>query len=205
MGKRRGSHAHVMKITQRSGAGPPCSRYNVAVFCPRPFQGFPLTAILPSVALQLLMCIPAISETSQTTLRFTTTPPELPVITRPLALEPIVVQPPPAALPAPHAFWDRRNRQLFAGILVFRALDYASTRNMQARGREEILLPDEVANNDQGFAALELAGTATSIALSYWMHRTGHHRLERWISIAHISVTGFGVVRNYSLESRHAR
>ena len=128
---------------------------------------------------------------------------ELPVTSRPLNAEPIVVQAPPAA-PATHAFWDTRNRLLFAGIGVFRALDYASTRNMQARGREEILLPDEVANNDQGFAALEAAATATSIALSYWMHRTGHHSLERWISIAHISVTGFGVVRNYSLESRHA-
>jgi hypothetical protein len=127
----------------------------------------------------------------------------MPVISRPFYAEPIVAQP-PAPVPAAHAFWDSRNRMLFAGIAVIRALDYASTRNMQARGREEVLLPAEVANNDQGFAALEAAGTATSIALSYWMHRTGHHTLERWISITHISVTGFGVVRNYTLRSGYA-
>ena len=84
-----------------------------------------------------------------------------------------------------------------------RALDYASTRNMQRRGREEILLPDDVVNNSAGFAALEAAGTAASIGLSYWMHRTRHHSLERWISIVHISITGFGAVRNYRLDSHH--
>lgn len=102
-----------------------------------------------------------------------------------------------------HAFWDRTNLLLFSGVAVFRGLDYASTRNMQARGREEILLPDDVVNNSAGFAALEAAGAATSVGLSYWMHHAGHHKLERWISIVHIGVTGFGVVRNYSLESKH--
>jgi len=102
-----------------------------------------------------------------------------------------------------HAFWDRTNLLLFSGVGVFRGLDYASTRNMQARGREEVLLPDDVVNNSAGFAAVEAAGTAASVGLSYWMHRTGHHKVERWVSIVHISVTGFGVVRNYSLKSKH--
>src|SRR6266487_2581597 len=104
-----------------------------------------------------------------------------------------------AALPdAPaqqHRFWDRTNILLFSGVAVFRGLDYASTRNFQARGREEVLLPDDVVNNSAGFASLELAGTATSVGLSYWMHRTGHHKVERWVSIVHIGVTGFGVAR----------
>ena len=54
---------------------------------------------------------------------------------------------------SPHAFWDRTNILLFSGIAVFRGLDYASTRNFQARGREEILIPDDVANNSAGFAS----------------------------------------------------
>jgi len=107
------------------------------------------------------------------------------------------------APPPVHAFWDKTNLRLFAGIAVLRGLDYASTRNMQARGREEILLPDEVVNNSAGFAALEAAATVTSVGISYALHRIGHHRMERWLSIGHISVTGFGVVRNYSLESHH--
>jgi len=105
--------------------------------------------------------------------------------------------------PPPHAFWDRTNLALFSGIAVTRALDYTSTRNFQARGRQEILLPDDVVNNSAGFASLEAAATMTSVGVSYLLHRTGHHTLERWLSIGHIGVTGFGDVRNYSLESRH--
>jgi hypothetical protein len=104
----------------------------------------------------------------------------------------------------PHAFSDRTNLLLFSGIGVLRGLDYASTRNMQARGREEILLPDDVVNNSAGFASLEAAATVASVGLSYWLHRLGHHKLERWLSLGHISVTGFGVARNYALKSKHA-
>lgn len=102
-----------------------------------------------------------------------------------------------------HKFWDKQNVLLFSGVAVFRGLDYASTRNFQARGRQEILLPDDVVNNSAGFASLEAAGAVTSMGVSYIFHRTGHHKLERWLSIGHIGVTGFGVVRNYSLESKH--
>ena len=65
------------------------------------------------------------------------------------------------------------------------------------------LLPDDVVNNSAGFASLEAAATLTSVGVSYLFHRTGHHKLERWLSIGHIAVTAFGDVRNYSLESRH--
>jgi hypothetical protein len=124
---------------------------------------------------------------------------------------PPVANPTPAVVaqtsnlsPEPHVFWDRANLWLFSGVTLSRAADYASTRNMQARGREEVLLPDDVVNNSAGFAALELAGAATSVSLSYWMHRTGHHKLERWISIVHIGVTGLGIARNYSLPTNRA-
>jgi hypothetical protein len=116
-------------------------------------------------------------------------------------------KPVPAAIPAApqpeHRFWDRTNILLFSSIAIFRGLDYASTRNFQARGRTEILIPDDVVNNSAGFAGLEAASAATSVGISYIFHRTGHHKMERWLSITHISVTGFGVVWNYSLESKH--
>jgi hypothetical protein len=100
-----------------------------------------------------------------------------------------------------HRFWDRRNVQLFSAVVVSRGLDYSSTRNMLARGREELLIPDDVVNSTAGFVALEAAGAATSIGLSYLLHRTGHHKLERWLSIGHASVATFGAGRNYALKS----
>jgi hypothetical protein len=119
------------------------------------------------------------------------------------AAAPVSVEPARKPEIPAHRFWDRTNVLLFSGVSVFRGLDYASTRNMQARGREEILLPDDVVNNSAGFAGLEAAASATSVGLSYWMHRTDHHKLERWVSIAHISVTAAGVARNYALKSKH--
>jgi hypothetical protein len=108
----------------------------------------------------------------------------------------------PSHIP-PHAFWDRTNILLFSGVAVVRGMDYASTRNFLARGREEILIPDDIVYNSAAFASLEAAATLTSVGFSYLLHRTGHHKLERWLSIGHIGVTGFGVVRNYSLKSKH--
>lgn len=133
--------------------------------------------------------------------------PEAPATSRSAPSQP---QPPVAAVnsgeqapPTIHAFWDRKNILLFSGIAVVRGLDYASTRNMQARGREEILIPDDVVNNSAGFASLEAAATLTSVGISYIFHRTGHHKLERWLSIGHIGVTAFGDVRNYCLKTAH--
>src|ERR1700685_594866 len=117
--------------------------------------------------------------------------------------QPTVPESPRPVAPPVHRFWDRENILLFSGIAVVRGMDYASTRNFQARGRQEILLPDEVVNNSAGFAALEAAGTMTSVGISYILHRTGHHTLERWMSIGHIGVTAFGDVRNYCLKTRH--
>ncbi len=116
---------------------------------------------------------------------------------------PVIVEPATRPEAPVHHFWDRTNVFLFSDVSMFRGIDYSSTRNMQARGREEILLPDDVVNNSAGFASVEAAASATSVGLSYWMHRTGHHKLERWVSIAHISVTGFGAARNYALKSKH--
>src|SRR5580658_242422 len=111
--------------------------------------------------------------------------------------------PQPVAAAPVHRFWDRTNILLFSGVALVRGMDYASTRNFQARGRKEILLAPEVVNNDAAFASLEAAGTLTSVGISYIFHRTGHHTLERWMSISHIGVTAFGDVRNYCLVTRH--
>lgn len=132
------------------------------------------------------------------------------LLASPLLAQDKGAQDPPPVLPAmtttslsPHRFWDRENILLFSGVAVFRGMDYASTRNFQARGRTEVLLPDDVVNNSAGFASLEAAATMTSVGISYIFHRTGHHKMERWLSVGHIGVTAFGVGWNYSLKSKH--
>lgn len=102
-----------------------------------------------------------------------------------------------------HRFWDGTNDWLFAGTGAARTLDYFSTRNMRRRGRQEILLTNDVVDNHAAFATIEAAGTTVSIGAAYLFHRTGHHTLERWSLIVHISAATTGAVRNYCLKTAH--
>ena len=103
---------------------------------------------------------------------------------------------------APHCFWDRTNAALFLGVGGARALDYASTRSFRGKGIEEVLLSNSIVDNKPLFAAIEAAGTAASIGVSYVFHRTGHHKIERWISIVHISVGVGASIRNFGLKPK---
>src|SRR5262249_12152165 len=102
-----------------------------------------------------------------------------------------------------HRFWDGENAALFSLVGASRALDYSSTLNMRRRGRQEILLTNDVVDNHAAFAAIEAGGTAVSIGASYLFHRYHHHRLERWTSIIHASLATGGAVRNYCLKTAH--
>jgi hypothetical protein len=102
-----------------------------------------------------------------------------------------------------HRFWDKTNDWLFAGVGASRTLDYFSTLNMRRRGRQEILLTNDVVDNHPAFVAIEAAGTGVSIGVSYLFHRYGHHKLERWTSVVHIGLTTTGAVRNYCLKTFH--
>ena len=93
---------------------------------------------------------------------------------------------------------------LFAGVGAGRTLDYLSTRHLRDRGINEWLLSNSVVDNKPLFAGIEVAGVAASIGVSYLFHRSGHHKIERWVSIVHIGV-GFGdSARNYTLKASPA-
>ncbi len=108
-----------------------------------------------------------------------------------------------AAARQAHRFWDKPNDWLFAGVAASRTLDYFSTLNMRQRGRQEILLTNDLVDNHAAFAAVEAAGTGASMAASYLFHRYRHHALERWTSYIHIGLATSGAVRNYCLKTAH--
>ena len=104
------------------------------------------------------------------------------------------------SLKPPHRFWDQQNAWLFAGVGAARMLDYASTRHLRNQGNDEWLLTNSIVDNKPLFVGIELAGTAASVGVSYLFHRSGHHRLERWVSIVHIGVGVAGSIWNYTLK-----
>jgi hypothetical protein len=107
------------------------------------------------------------------------------------------------APPKTHRFWDKENDWLFAGIGASRTLDYFSTLNFRSRGDNEVLLTNDLVDNHAAFAAVEAGATGLSIGVSYLFHRYGHHKVERWISILHISAATAGAAHNYSLKTVH--
>ncbi len=120
--------------------------------------------------------------------------------TPPAAPEP-AKNPATPAPPKTHRFWDKENDLLFAGVGASRTLDYFSTLNFRSRGDHEVLLTNDLVDNHAAFAAVEAAATGLSIGASYLFHHYGHHKLERWVSIVHISAATIGAAHNYSLKT----
>ena len=100
-----------------------------------------------------------------------------------------------------HKFWDRKNGVLFAAIAGMNVVDFAVTRsNLQSGGQELNPLTRPFAGSSAGLALNFAGDTAGVIGLSYFFHKTGHHKLERIVSMVNISASGAAV--GYGLTHR---
>jgi hypothetical protein len=108
------------------------------------------------------------------------------------------------ALPAPvveHKFWDRENEALFISVAAFSAADFAVTRSNLQNGGQELNPVTRMFGRSSAGLALNFAGeTAGSIGISYFFHRTGHHKLERVTSMVNIGGSAAAVI--YGLKHR---
>jgi hypothetical protein len=97
-----------------------------------------------------------------------------------------------------HHFWDRDNSILFAGSALFSAADFVVTRdNLRSGGQELNPVTRVFAGSTAGLAANFAGETAGVVGLSYFFHKTGHHKLERAVSMLNIgssaTAVGFGL------------
>jgi hypothetical protein len=100
-----------------------------------------------------------------------------------------------------HHFWDRQNSILFAAVGASAAADFCVTRaNLANGGRELNPVTRVFAGSTTGLAFNFIGETVGSMGISYFFHRTGHHRLERLTSFANIGNSGFAVT--YGLTHR---
>jgi hypothetical protein len=95
---------------------------------------------------------------------------------------------------AQHGFWDRENSALFAANAAFAAADFVVTRdNLRSGGQELNPVTRVFAGSTAGLAANFVGETAGVIGLSYFFHRTGHHKLERAVSMLNASSSAAAV------------
>lgn len=87
-----------------------------------------------------------------------------------------------------HRFWDNENRVLFAATLLSSGADFAVTRsNLQSGGQELNPIVRMFGRTTPGLAMNFAGETAGVIGISYFLHKTGHHKLERAISSVNIA------------------
>ncbi len=99
--------------------------------------------------------------------------------------------------PAHPFWWSRSTTPLWVGIAAVQGLDFTSTRDFRAHGKDEWLLTNRLVDRTPAFAATEVSAAAAAIAVSYLLHRTGHHRLERWVAASYVGVGVVSAVSNY--------
>jgi hypothetical protein len=86
-----------------------------------------------------------------------------------------------------HKFWDKQNRVLLVTAAALNGADFAVTRaNLQSGGQELNPLVRIFGRSTAGLAANFIGETAGVVGLSYFFHKTGHHKLERAVSLVNI-------------------
>ena len=115
------------------------------------------------------------------------------------ALEPVsTVVPAPRVENSEHKFLDRQNRVLFIAAAAFNGADFAVTRaNLQSGGQELNPIVRVFGRSTAGLAVNFIGETAGVVGLSYFFHKTGHHKLERAVCLVNIGssagAVGFGL------------
>jgi hypothetical protein len=135
----------------------------------------------------VVLCRPALSqEVSLALLQ----PREATIQPAPMEPAAMVTTVQPATLPeAPshRRFWDRENDILFATSAAFSAADFVVTRDNLRNGGQELNPVTRLFSGSTAGLAVNFAGeTAGVVGLSYICHKTGHHKLERVVSMLNI-------------------
>jgi hypothetical protein len=122
------------------------------------------------------------------------------------------VEPAPAPVPAislrvpearinEHKFLDRKNQVLFVAVTALDFADFGVTRMNLQNGGQELNPLTRPFTGSTGMLAMNFAGeTVGVIGLSYFFHKTGHHKLERLTSMVTIATSSTAV--GYGLSHR---
>jgi hypothetical protein len=122
---------------------------------------------------------------------------------QPATIEPASIEPAPmvrstepVTLPETpsHRFWDRENTFLFATNAAFGTADFIVTRNNLRNGGQELNPVTRIFSGSTAGLAVNFAGEAVGVVgVSYLLHKTGHHRLERAVSVLNIGSSASAV------------
>jgi hypothetical protein len=95
-----------------------------------------------------------------------------------MGADPAVIQPPPSAA---HHFLDARNISILSINAMIMAADIATTRRaLQVPGAHEA---NPLMRNQGAAIAMKTATVCGGIGLAYMLHKSGHHKAERFVPL----------------------
>jgi hypothetical protein len=146
-----------------------------------------LRFIVAAFALPVVSCLSAFGQSGSFVLPRTSTE----------SSELVSIAPTPTS--SEHRFWDRKNQALFVALSALNAADFVVTRaNLRTGGKEMNPIARVFGNSTPGLAVDFAGETASVIGLGYLFHKTGHHKLERIVSIVNIGASGAAVSYGFS-------
>jgi hypothetical protein len=103
-------------------------------------------------------------------------------------------------LPTKHNFWDVPNKTLFASHAVLEGVDFGITHhNLSNGGREMDSMAKALCERGTPGQLVFFGGRmAGVVAISYLLHRTGHHKLERAFPIYASGDSAYGVAYSFA-------
>ena len=105
-----------------------------------------------------------------------------------------------AEVPTKHSFWDAANKALFAGHAVLEAVDFGITHhNLSHGGRELDPMAKTLCESGTAGQLVFFGGRmAGVVAVSYLLHKTRRHRLERAFPIYASGDSAYGVAYSFA-------
>jgi hypothetical protein len=103
-------------------------------------------------------------------------------------------------VPTKHRFWDAANQMLFASHAGLEAVDFGITHhNLSDGGRELDPMAKTLCESGTAGQLVFFGGRAVGVvAISYLLHRTGHHKLERGFPIYASGDSAYGVAYSFA-------
>jgi hypothetical protein len=156
--------------------------------------------ILASAVVQVMLALPRVGLAQEISYALVPHPGiEAPEPTSSFSTKPIQPAVTLAETSAHYRFWDRENEVLFSASAALSAADFVVTRDNLHSGGQELNPVTRLFTGSTAGLAMNFAGeTAGVIGLSYFFHRTGHHKLERAVSMLNIGSSAGAVTYDMS-------
>ena len=102
--------------------------------------------------------------------------------------------------PSSHKFWDKPNKILFAVHVGLEATDFAITHHNLSRGGTEMnpMAKDLCESGTAGQLVFFGGRIAGLTAITYLLHRTRHHKMERALLVAASVDSAYGVTYSFA-------